>query len=321
MITDVDNSQPSPLYSATDNTVVIVFAYNRPDHLEKTLNSLESNDCASSLPLRVYIDSPKSKSDQEMSQEVYKIASRSRRFKSVSIIKRPTNLGLYASVTLGVSESLAEYESAIIFEDDMVTSPNCLSYFLEALNIYRLDKQVASIHAWVPRTSVPLPATFFMRGAECWGWATWRESWKLFRHDAMNMADEIQRQGLVHEFNLRGGYNYYRMLQDRANYKNASWAICWRASIFLENCLTLHPSDSLVSNIGLDMSGIHSGYSRSLEVSLSSVKIDVKRLPLCEDSYAYEAISNYFKSTSSLYFLAKEKLANAYRRILKTRVG
>ena len=29
-----------------------------------------------------------------------------------------------------------------------------------------------------------IPETFFVKGADCWGWATWKRGWDLFELDS-----------------------------------------------------------------------------------------------------------------------------------------
>lgn len=241
--------------------VILVFAYKRPVHLKRTLDALAHNHLVALLPIRIYVDGPRQPSDEHLVHHVAHIASQSTSFASVEIIQRPKNLGLYNSLTSGITEAMQQYDSALVFEDDIYTSSYTIKYLIDGLEMYRTFDKVASIHAYTPPINSSLPETFFLRGADCWGWATWRDRWSHFRHDAFNMANEIKQANLIHEFNLKGNFNYYQMLCDRANGVNNSWAICWHASCFLSNKLTLHPGRSLVENIGLDFSGEHCGPS------------------------------------------------------------
>ena len=225
------------------------------------------------MPLRVYVDGPRTALDATSVREVINVARSAKGFSSVEVIERSTNLGLYKSLTSGISQAFDDFDAVIVFEDDLVTSPFAIKYFLDALSTYRSCANVASIHGWTPPIREELPETFFLRGADCWGWATWRDQWSNYRHDATNMAYEIKSRGLVNEFNLNGSYDYFQMLCDRANGLNNSWAICWMASCFLLNKVTLHPGHSLVQNIGLDYSGEHCGpasiMSSQLTIALS----------------------------------------------------
>jgi len=162
---------------------------------------------------------------------------------------------------------------------------------LQALACYSSDPMVASVHGYVPPMALSLPETFFLRGADCWGWATWRDRWALFRHDAGAMAAEIRSRGLSRPFNLGGRVPNLRMLDDRAAGRSNSWAICWHASCFLADRYTLHPRRSLVRNIGLDHSGEHCVPSADLEAVLTQRPLHVKRQIVAENPLIVEAFS------------------------------
>lgn len=301
------------------STAVCVFAYKRPNHLKQVLDSLASNPEAASLPLIVYVDGPRGELDQAAVTEVAKVAKLAAGFLSVEVQIRTKNLGLYQSLTFGISEVLAKYESIIVLEDDIQTSPYFLKYMLDGLSIYRESSSVASISGYTPPIRQDLPETFFLRGADCWGWATWSDRWSLYRHDATVMAQEIRDRDLVHEFDLLGNYPYLEMLDHKASGKNNSWAICWHASCFLAEKLILYPGRSLVMNIGLDNSGEHCGPS-----SLLSAKIDkespvkVNRIPLMVDPVILNLYSSHFSRSNHRLKRASNFFRMNVKRILRS---
>lgn len=61
----------------------------------------------------------------------------------------------------------------------------------EGLELYKNDNKVASIHAYVYPTQKKLPETFFIQGADCWGWATWKRAWDIFNSNTQELLDEI----------------------------------------------------------------------------------------------------------------------------------
>lgn len=281
--------------------MICVFAHKRPAHLEKTLDALECNLQASKLPLTIYIDAAKDSLDKVAVANVLEVARKPRCFKRIEIVKRDVNLGLYKSITQGVSEALKTNESVIVLEDDIKTSPFFLKYMLDALDIYRDNKDVASIHGYTPPIASAMPETFFLRGADCWGWATWRDRWERFRHDAIAMADEIRQRGLVGEFNLNENYDYLAMLEARGAGLNNSWAICWHASCFLENRLTLYPGKSLVRNIGLDGSGEHCSPSKVMDSEASLKPVRVEKIPVEVNLAVYSNYCNHFSNTKQKF--------------------
>ena len=75
---------------------------------------------------------------------------------------------------------IERFDRIIVLEDDMVSSPYFLCYMNEALNLYAQDDRVACIHGYTYPCENKLPEAFFLKGADCWGWGTWRRGWKLF---------------------------------------------------------------------------------------------------------------------------------------------
>ena len=45
-----------------------------------------------------------------------------------------------------------------------------------------------------------LPETFFLKGADCWGWATWKRAWDLFESDGAKLLAQLRERGLEREF-------------------------------------------------------------------------------------------------------------------------
>jgi GT2 family glycosyltransferase len=94
----------------TDIAPIIVFCYNRPEHLRKTMNWLRANKHAEESPLYVFCDGPKVNASEEQLQKI--AAARAvvdelavvPAFKEVHILKRDENLGLGTSIITGVTE-------------------------------------------------------------------------------------------------------------------------------------------------------------------------------------------------------------------------
>jgi hypothetical protein len=235
---------------------IALFVYNRPDHTRRTLRALRSNHLAMHSDLYVFCDGPKTYAHQSKVEEVRAVVRATNGFSSISIIEKNENLGLASSIIDGVTSIVRKHGTIIVLEDDMVTSPQFLEYMNAGLQNYRSCPDVASIHGYVYPID-GLPDTFFLRGADCWGWATWEDRWRLFEPNGLKLLNELERNALTERFDFFGTYPFIRMLKDQIAGKNDSWAIRWHASAFLSNKLTLYPGRSFVENIGIDGSGVH----------------------------------------------------------------
>ena len=264
-----------------DYAPVVLFAFNRPSHLERTLKALASNDLAAETRLHIYIDGPRSSNDIPQIVGCAKIAARPWSFANIETHVRDSNQGLAASIISGVTAMLEQYDRVIVMEDDLVTSRYFLQYMNDGLGIYADEPRVASIHGWCfPHSVQSPPETFFLRGADCWGWATWRRAWRYFEPDSGILLKRLAGAGLESAFDVGDSYPYVRMLQDQRAGRVNSWAIRWHASTFLENMYTLNPGRSLVHNIGIDSSGTNCGTTNRLDVPLAVTPIRVERQPV-----------------------------------------
>ena len=84
---------------------VALFAYNRPQHLERTLQALVQADLANQTKLYIFSDGPKSYDDVGV-KAVRKLIASYEGFLSVTAVEASENLGLAGSVIAGVSKLL-----------------------------------------------------------------------------------------------------------------------------------------------------------------------------------------------------------------------
>jgi hypothetical protein len=281
---------------------ILIFVYNRKEHTRKTIDALVNNIGAQWSNVIIYSDGPKSPNDTKLILDLRKYLSTITGFKSIQVFARQENLGLSKSIISGLDEFFEAASKAIVIEDDMVTSPYFLIYMNEALKKYEDDSRVACVHGYVYPGLKDKPETFFLKGADCWGWGTWRESWKLFNSDGKFLLNELRNKNLVKEFNFNNSYPYSKMLQDQVLGKNDSWAIRWYASVFLEDKLTLYPSRSLVQNIGMDSSGQNCTNSLHYDVDLVTEPLFVRDIEVKHSKNRYKEFEEFFHAQNKNLF-------------------
>ncbi len=279
---------------------VALFVYKRLGHVFQTVESLKKNLLAENTALFVFSDSYESTRDEREVSEVRDYIQTIDGFKSVSIIERERNLGLALSITTGIDYVLKTFNEVIVLEDDMVTSEFFLDYMNRALKLYEHTDEVISIHGYLYPIDYECPETFFIRGANCWGWATWRRGWEMYEPDGRMLLRQLKKKKLEGEFDFNHSYNYTRMLKQQIRGTNDSWAIRWYASAFLREKLTLYPKISLVQNIGVDDSGTHCAEVIFFDCELSQRPITVELTPLQEDSDVRKAMKRYFKRVNKI---------------------
>ena len=281
---------------------VALFTYDRPFHTKKVLNALIKCDGSEQIDLFVFCDGPRNESTDKETRRILAVRElirKEKRFKSIKIVEQSSNYGLANSIISGVSQVLEEYNEIIVLEDDIVPSVGFLNYMNDALFLYKENEKVGCIHAWNYDLNVDVPKedTFFLPGADCWGWATWKSSWELFNVDGEYLLNEIRNRNLDYTFDRRGTYDFQGALQDQIDGKTDSWAIRWHASLVLASKLCLHPTVAIVKNIGLDGSGEHCIEDASL-VMKTVKRIAVEKIDVIDSEWFYKAYRDLTKDTN-----------------------
>jgi hypothetical protein len=299
---------------------IALFAYKRLEHLKITVSHLASNPEAIRTKLVVFSDGPKTPADTEAVAAVRRYLGKITGFSAVEVIEQPQNCGLASSIINGVTQVLAYHDRVIVVEDDLLVSPHFLDYMNQGLSRYGQDETVASIHGyWYPQT-LPMPETFFLRGADCWGWATWRRAWLHFNPDGKALLKAMTDRNLTRQFDLDGYSGFATMLRDQIEGRNDSWAIRWHASTFLDNMYTLYPGRSLVQNIGHDGSGTHCTQPEQgrYHVELSPTPITVEHIPVAECDAARDAFINFFRKSQPSFL---RRIPDRIKKLLRPAVS
>ena len=274
---------------------IIIFTYNRYKHFEITLKSLSKNHLSKESELYIFCDGPKNLSDKKKISRIYNLYLLNKSFKRKQIIFRKKNIGLKKNITQGVSQILKDYDSVIVLEDDMISSKYFLTYMNEGLKKFKNYSKVASIHAYMyPLKKKFKNKYFFLKGADCWGWGTWKRSWKKLSLNSKKLSIKIKKNNLVEEFNYNNSYNYFKMLKKNIK-TNRSWAICWYASMFLQNMYTLNPTTSLIKNIGLDGSGTNCKIDYQMNSKFLNKYHKIENIDLKENNQIKDEIKIFFK--------------------------
>jgi len=249
---------------------IVVFAYNRPNHLLRCLQALLTNPEGSKSSLHVFVDGPKSELDRELVKQCIEIARNISGFKSLDVVANDSNLGLARSIRTGINSIFQSYESVIVIEDDIVVASTALRFLNQGLDRYLTLDKVASIQLYQYPIKIELENPVFLRGADCWGWATWKNRWEMVEFEPIKLLNQLSQNR--NDFNLDGSARFYEMLEDLSFNSIDSWAICWHASMYVEDKMSLYPPESLCLNIGSDGSGTHASSVDYFSVALGVSK-------------------------------------------------
>lgn len=262
---------------------VVVFGYNRKEHLEKTLFALENNELADKTDVYIFIDGYRGDKDRKNVEEVKKFLEtfkKRRNFKSLNISVSDVNKGLAKSVISGVSEIIDKEGKVIVLEDDLVTASDFLVYMNEALDFYKCDESIWSITGYtLPLKGLKnLQEDVYLSYRACsWAWGTWKERWETVDWEVKDFSVLCKDKKMQKQLN-RGGREMFQMLKAQQEGKNNSWAIRWCYSQSKQNKYTIHPKYCKVQNIGSDGTGENSLATKKYMTYIDETPINLQNV-------------------------------------------
>ena len=279
---------------------IIVFAYNRPDHLRKTLTWLGQNELANESTLYIFCDGPKPIKDEGMKGLMDEKVVAARKvahelaivptFKEVHIIEREENLGLGTSVITGVTEIINKHGRAIVLEDDLETSPYFLSYMNQCLDHYDSRKSVFSISG----LSRPHPERFYPKDYPYdvyvslthhpTGWGTWADRWNQVDWDVKDFAIVKNDPQMIQAFR-RAEHCQYEELEWQQREKINIWSARFAFAHFVNHAVSICPIVSYITHIGWDAEATNSPGSNQWDFERLADNANIRFLDvLYEDS-------------------------------------
>jgi len=296
---------------------IAIFAFNRPKHLDRLLTSLEGNPEFLDSPTYIFIDGPRNSTENEKVQAVEVLARSKTWVRDLHIIKSERNRGLSSSLMSGIDMVLNRHERIIVLEDDLIVSESFLGYCNRALDFYEHLPAIASIQGYTVDIQYTDRDIYFLKGADCWGWATWKNRWDDMSRDSNKLLSQLVEASLQTKFDLDGAYPYTQMLKRQAAGELDSWAIRWHASMFLQNRLSVYPRRTLVENLGQDGSGTHYGSKDFKPRDLVLFRPEISELPIVETRKARIKIKRVLRQKYGTYSLKDpRKYFNYLRRKL-----
>ena len=288
----------------TNLAPIIVFCYNRPDHLEQTLDALSRNELADQSTLYIYCDGPKEGASDEMRQkiaDVRQVARKRQWCKEVYIVEAEKNKGLANSIIGGVTDVINKHGKVFVLEDDLVSSPHMLKFVNTALDFYEDYAGVFSISVNRPPLSrMQIPEDYPYDVFACLrsystGWGTWKDRWEKVDW-SMDDFDRCKKNPDMLRALCRLGDDFPPMMQMQEDGKIDSWAVRFGFAHFKHHAVAILPCKSYVTNIGFDGTGTHSGtIAATYENDLSQSVANARMLDMVyEDDRIINAFYNAF---------------------------
>lgn len=237
-------------------TPLIVFAFNRPDKLDRVLQAVWRQTTRPEKTI-AFCDAPRNHQDAPKCQLVQRLL----RSYGAEVHVRPHNFGCAGNIMYGVNEVAGQHSSFVVLEDDTLPAPHWYASMLLLLERYGEEKRVGAVGAFpsVLRGSLPdYPHdVLFSPRFSCWGWGSWASRWgTIFEEWSAYRGN----QGLPFDpayLPSHGGGDISGMLQNCP--RGSLWDAMVAGTFLYHDWLQAIPSYYLVHNIGAD---IHLGQDR-----------------------------------------------------------
>lgn len=253
---------------------IVYLAYNRPKHTLITLEALSNNELAKKSSLYVVCDGPKENATQEDLKNIAAVRAvvRGKNWcKENNIIERERNLGMADSTVFAITQIINLFGKVIVLEDDILISPHLLNFLNDGLNHLESNLEISSINAYAEDfvRTLPYPDYYLLTGADCWGWATWKNRWDDLIYDPSIVMQKLIETNKLQRFEYGGMVS---ILNKQIAGKLSTWDMQWCASNVLKDRKALYPKISFVKNIGFDGTGTNGDNDgKQVEISVDSL--------------------------------------------------
>lgn len=282
-----------------NNTGIAIFVYNRPEHAKTVFDNLLRNPEFKDIPTVIFGDGKRNKGDENWDKMKLVAEEFASENSNVKLQYRKKNIGVRNSIILGVTEMFNKFDSLIVIEDDISTSPAFLKFMLDGLSFYEKNERVACISGYNhPAQLMEIPTkysdeVYFTLRTCSWGWATWKDCWIGIDWDLKDFKSLSKDSKRIKEFNS-WGEDLFGMLKDQIYGKINAWDIAWTYHCFKNERFTVYPIKSFVENIGHDGTGEHSK-SANREIFVNNDLNLSREVKFVKDPYVDNGVIESFR--------------------------
>ena len=288
------------------NTPILILIFNRPEETKKLITRLEKFK-----PRYIYIfsDGPRKNnlSDIELNRRC-KLLIQNLNWKT-KIKKKylKNNLGCKNAVSKGISWFFKNEKMGIILEDDCIPTASFFKFCEWGLKKFKNSKEIGTItgNNFLNFKIKINSSYYFSKYAHCWGWATWRDRWKLYDKN-ISFWKKWKKSNKYNEiFNIKNESLYWNKIFNNVfEGKIDSWAYPWNLCLWYNNKTVLTPKCNLVKNIGFGNSATHT-FIKSDNLNYNTAKLSFPykapvndKINIIADNYVFY---NHFNGMNYLW--------------------
>ena len=248
-------------------TPILLITFNRPDHVRRVLTEILKAD-----PQELYVcqDGVRegNENDRIKCQEVRNVINELTSLYTIHhnnftlhTLFQSTNLGCGPGPAAGITWFFEHVEQGIVMEDDCLPHPDFFGYCEELLERYKDNQRVQFINSTLYHDRWKCEASYgFSHFMVTGAWAAWRDTWKGFDLDLMDLNAKAFRRQVYQltKSRVEADWWYFKVLEIKCDKEVKSyWDYQLQINLFRHAALTIHPKLNLISNIGFGEDGTH----------------------------------------------------------------
>ena len=236
-----------------DKTIIAVFCYKRAAKLQRSIEALLKNPECAGMEVVFFCDGPKGEQDYMGVMQTRHYIDNLTGFKQIHKQYREKNISTGPNFQQGITWLCNNYDRFIVVEDDLVVSPNYISYLLQALNFYHEEASVFCITGFCfPLQLKDYQYHTTMHTRFCsYGWASWSNKVKHVQWSKESLKDKLSSAGFTSALNEEGK-DLSRMVVKQVNGTISTWDIQMQVHVASYRLKVVYPILSKTYNIGFD---------------------------------------------------------------------
>jgi hypothetical protein len=297
------------------STIIAIFCYKRAQKLKTCIEALLKNPECKTLDIIFFSDGYKNESDKAGVLETRDYINSITGFKQVHKQFRDVNFSTGPNFREGLTYLCNNYEQFIVVEDDLVVSPNYLSYMIEGLSFYKDQKDVFCITGYcfpLNISNYPYDTVMYKRFCS-YGWAAWSYKVKHVTWDLTELNNLIKTSPNFKKRLNSEGFDLFRMLVKQIKGKISTWDIQLQVHVAENKLKVVYPVLSKVRNIGFDTESTN---TFGIDYLKTPVDLGEKKIfNFCDANSIEPVIQQQLKRPYALKALVTRKIINTFIKV------
>ena len=234
---------------------VLLLIFNRPNTTHKVFDVIKQ---VKPSKLFVASDGPRegNSNDERLCKQARNITEQVDWECDVKYLYRDKNLGCRVAISSGIDWFFEYVDEGIILEDDCLPSKSFFWFCQELLEKYRDNHQIMQISGtfYLDGLMDFKSSYYYSKLISCWGWATWKDSWRHFDIKIPEYS-KLKQEGFIENYYENNeitewmqSYLDVDMIDDTAGI----WSTQWTFAMIKCNGLSITSTTNLVQNIGFN---------------------------------------------------------------------